>query len=130
MNSCRECSKRVVKVTRGLCRGCYDKGVRTGAIVKRPPRWTPDELLDEWVFMRGWTTWEEFGPRVGMKQATWERAFYRASAKGDPRAVRARNDPLTWPDPAAGISHVLDATKAERDRKYTKRRSQEARSTK
>ncbi|MDN5861228.1 MAG: hypothetical protein L0H84_21705 [Pseudonocardia sp.] len=55
----------------------------------RKQRYTPDELLDEWDYMR--TTgvrWSDFAARVGISHRCWERVFRRAHADGDPRAVR------------------------------------------
>lgn len=96
----------------GQCKKCYvprpRKRVRRLEPKWQPKRHTLEELMSEWEFLRGWVSYEDFGARVGIKQESWERTFQRAKALGDPRAVRARNDPFGWSDPAAGLTHVLD----------------------
>lgn len=57
--------------------------------VGRPPD-RRDALLRLWAeyrLMPG-ATFVGFAATVGMKPASWERAFYRAKAAGDPNAVR------------------------------------------
>lgn len=111
--------QRTVFVDRGAgrCNACFRPAPKVEREpVWRPKRWSRDELLDEWVFLRGHVPFEQFAQRLGIKHESWERTFYRAKVAGDPRAVRARNDPATWPDPAAGLYHVLDKRKRDRVR--------------
>lgn len=103
---------------RGLCNACLvaeqsadlDREIR---LKPGTPRtlYKRDEVLDEWVFLRGWVPFEGFGARLGLNQTYWETIFSEAAAAGDPRAVRARNDPRAWPDPAGGLAHVLSVTR-------------------
>ncbi len=51
-----------------------------------------DELLEEWDWLRGEVPFWDFGRRMRINQAAWERAYQRARAAGDPRAVRARSE--------------------------------------
>lgn len=91
----------------GMCGRCRWRALNPSATRQH----SLDELMDEWVFVRGFVRWEDFGPLVGIKQSSWERSYERAKAAGDPRASRARCDESTWPDPAAGLSHVLGIRK-------------------
>lgn len=104
--------------SRDLCKRHYGQQLARTARAAGPYRPIPynrDELLDEWVFLRGWVRFEDFGPRVGIAQVSWERAFERARSAGDPRAVRALNDPARWPDPARGLRAVLSGTRSRRE---------------
>lgn len=81
--------------SRGYCGTCHRRLMRSGQLIARET-YSLDQIMDEWAFLRGWVAWEEFGARLGIKQESWERAYARARAAGDPRAVRALNDPLRW----------------------------------
>lgn len=71
----------------GLCSGCAS--TRRYAAHRGPRRsWRRDDLLHEWAALRGACTWRTFPERVGVTREAWERAFYRARAAGDQRAVR------------------------------------------
>lgn len=89
-------------------------------------RWTRDELMAEWDFMRGWVPFEEFGARVGIKQDSWKQAFRRAKAAGDPRARLAACDVSTWSDPASWTASYCDSTSRERARQRRARQKQGA----
>lgn len=84
------------------------------AVTYADGRWTNDQLMAEWDFMRGFAAFETFGARVGIKQESWEQAFRRAKAAGDPRARRASNDPATWPDPAKWTARMFDARRRDK----------------
>lgn len=61
--------------------------------------WRRDDLLEEWAALRGSCTFEDFPTRVGISYQGWERAYYRARAAGDPRAVRVTQSDGTWRRP-------------------------------
>jgi len=46
-----------------------------------------DELLNEWVHVRASCRFTDFPRRAGITETAWRRAFERARADGDPRAV-------------------------------------------
>lgn len=60
-------------------------------------RYTRDELLDEWEFLRGEVPFQYFAARVGISHAAWERLYFRARAAGDPRARVLPDDTTTRP---------------------------------
>ena len=72
----------------GRCGGCT--ATRWYAEHRAPLRRNQrrDDLLAEWAHLRSTCTFRGFPGRVGVTYAAWERAFYRARAAGDPRAVR------------------------------------------
>lgn len=45
-----------------------------------------DEVLDEWVHLRGEVDRRQFAERMGMTYAAFERMWWRARADGDERA--------------------------------------------
>jgi|GEM_PF-5195757 len=49
--------------------------------------WTRDELLAEWVHVRPNCTFDEFPGRIGITADAWQKAWQRARAARDPRAV-------------------------------------------
>ena len=72
-------------------------------------RLSPDEVLDEWVRLRGEVRWSYFHKRVGLSFKGWQNLFSEAEKRGDPRAVKHRDDERVqhW-RPHAGIRrHVL-----------------------
>ena len=79
---------------RGICHACasrirYGSPIALGPIEQ--PRMRPDEVLDEWVWLRGPVgaiAFDDFPERVSIAPKTWEQIFYRARRAGDPRAVR------------------------------------------
>lgn len=77
---------------RGLCQCCYAKARRLDEVIDHPRRLrSRDEMLEEWEHCRGpigGARFYNFGARIGSSQEAWERAFYRARAAGDPRAIR------------------------------------------
>lgn len=87
----RPCSAgHLPSTARNLCRVCYDAAGRDGTRDNYPRVLrTRDELLEEWEWMRGQGVgFREFAQRVGMTFTAWDRAYWRARAAGDPRAVR------------------------------------------
>lgn len=106
--------------THGLCTRCHRYEQRLDE-PWRPRPWPLTELLDEWVWLREHVRFEDFGPRVGITSKSWARAFERARALGDPRAVRARNDPATIPDPAAGLLHIVETRARKRRERLTRK---------
>lgn len=90
----RECADGHTSMTgRHLCRGCYYTAERNGTLPDYPRALrTRDELLEEWEWMRGQGVgFREFAQRVGMTFTAWDRAYWRARAAGDPRAVRGND---------------------------------------
>jgi hypothetical protein len=98
--TCRNCGRTIHPRTanvprenthggRGLCDGCYTIG-RHHHCLHTYPRGTysRDELMDKWDHLRrsGHTRREAAG-RLGMTWAAFDRAYWRARAAGDPRAV-------------------------------------------
>jgi hypothetical protein len=51
-----------------------------------------DDLLEEWDRLRGYVPFTDAHTRLGVTQAAWRRAYYRALADGDPRARKASTD--------------------------------------
>jgi len=79
----------------GLCLNC-SKRIQRGAPVELGPfeqqRMRPNEVLDEWEWLRGEVRWRDFPTRVGISSSNWEQLFARAARLGDPRAVRHPKD--------------------------------------
>jgi hypothetical protein len=50
----------------------------------------------EWDHFRGIISYVEFADYLGIDYRAWDRAFLRAQAAGDPRAVRGRYDVARW----------------------------------
>lgn len=74
---------------RSACPTCYERARTDGTLIDLPRRYfSRDELLAEWEMFRGQVSFREFHERVGVSHRTWERAYYRARADGDPRAIR------------------------------------------
>lgn len=77
----------------GVCPTCDDQeGDGPDPGYYRKQRYTADELLDEWEFLRGEVNFRDFPARVGISRSAWEQAYHRAQRAGDPRAVRALAD--------------------------------------
>lgn len=77
-------------VGRGLCRTCYKAAQVSGSLVDfERLTFSADELLDEWVLLRGeGYTVRQAAPRIGVSFAALDRALYRAVARGDDRGRR------------------------------------------
>lgn len=78
---------------RGICHPCRARIARGTPVELAPveaPRIRPDEVLEEWEFLRGTVSFHDFPARVGITAAAWDRMFYRAVKAGDPRAVRPK----------------------------------------
>jgi hypothetical protein len=90
MNTCAHpgCDRGVR--LRGHCNMHYRRLRRRGLIDK--VQRSRDDVLDEWDRLRGYVPFRDFHTRVSMTYEAWERAFLRAQAAGDPRAVRARGE--------------------------------------
>lgn len=75
---------------RTLCVSCYYQATRAGTLADFPRRLrSRDELLEEWEWLAAaGVGFAEFPARVGVTFAAWQRAFLRARADGDLRAVR------------------------------------------
>ncbi|HEY9354652.1 MAG TPA: hypothetical protein VIP28_15425 [Nocardioides sp.] len=86
----RRCSEGHFGVRgRSACPTCYERARADGTLIDLPRRYlSRDELLDEWELLRGQVSFRAFHERVGVSHRTWERAYYRARADGDPRAIR------------------------------------------
>lgn len=97
---CRSCGRRVFPQKSGaawrdrnagrrLCTSCYDRSLRRGTLLNFPmQRRSRDDLLDDWLILRDeGHTLQQAAERLGMSWPTFERAFYRARAAGDPRAL-------------------------------------------
>jgi hypothetical protein len=73
---------------RGLCTPCWNRADADGTLIDYSrTTYTRDEVLDEWVELRGQgVTRRELAERLGMTWAAFERMWLRARAVGDPRA--------------------------------------------
>lgn len=79
---------------RRLCEHCWRGAAQDGTLTDYPRMFrTRDELLDDWAHLsvQG-VGYREFAGRVGMTFAAWDRAYWRARAAGDERAVRPGQD--------------------------------------
>ena len=80
---------------RGICQNCVAR-MRRGSRVEigpiQQPRMRPDEVLDEWVWLRGTVPWKDFHAKVNIGFGTWEQIFTRAARAGDPRAIKHPSD--------------------------------------
>lgn len=75
-----------VHAGRGVCVTCTDRARRGHKPSTETPR---DVLLDAWTDLSEvGVGFDEFARLRGMDPRTWRRAFERARADGDPRAVR------------------------------------------
>lgn len=74
---------------RGLCSSCYKRADYHGQLIDHPRRTrTRDEVLEEWDWLRrAGVPWQHAHERLGMTAGAFQRAYYRARAAGDPRAV-------------------------------------------
>jgi hypothetical protein len=80
---------------RGVCQNCVARMRRGSQVELGPieqPRMRPDEVLDEWVWLRGTVRWIDFPTKVGLTLKGWQRLFAEAEKRGDPRAVKHPND--------------------------------------
>lgn len=74
---------------RGLCPPCYRQAQYAGRLDDYPrTTWSRDELMGEWDLLRseGYTR-RNAAERLGLKWETFDRAYFRARAAGDERAV-------------------------------------------
>jgi transposase-like protein len=116
---CAECGSTMVprssatdRVTthegRGLCPPCYRQAQYGGRLDEYPRRsWSREDVMSEWDLLRaeGYTR-RNAAERLGLKWETFDRAFYRAKAAGDPRAVPER--PAQWmPAHEMGDNHAM-----------------------
>ena len=79
----------------GICKNCCQR-IRSGAQVElgpvEQPRMRPDEVLDEWEWLRGTVRWADFHEKVGLSSSGWQKLFSDAARRGDPRAVKHPKD--------------------------------------
>jgi len=76
---------------RGLCEPCYKREDYHGRLADYPrATWSRDDLMTEWELLRseGYSR-RDAADRLGVKWEAFDRAYYRARAAGDPRAVPA-----------------------------------------
>ena len=52
----------------------------------------PDEVLDEWEWLRGTVRWRDFHEKVHLSYSGWSKLFADAAERGDPRAVKHPDD--------------------------------------
>jgi hypothetical protein len=74
---------------RGLCSPCYGRALHADRLDEFPRRTrSRDELMSEWDHLRrAGVEWWDAHRRLGMTAAAFERAYWRARAAGDPRAI-------------------------------------------
>jgi hypothetical protein len=87
---CLECGSTSTQRARGLCEPCYQRHRYRGTLdnFERPSR-TADEVLDEWVLLRGdGHTIRQAAARLGMTHKALDQALVRAKRRGDPRSRR------------------------------------------
>ena len=96
IDSNRRCRKgHAAHASLGICHPCqarirYGTPVELGPIEQ--PRMTPDEVLDEWEWLRGTVPWRDFHTKVGLTFKGWQKLFATAAGQGDPRAVKHPSD--------------------------------------
>jgi len=76
-------------VGRGLCDPCYRWCRAAGELIDyEPVRYSRDELMAEWELLRleGYSK-RQAAARLDVTFEAFDRAFHRARAAGDPRAV-------------------------------------------
>jgi hypothetical protein len=74
---------------RGLCSPCYDRELHKGSVDQYPRRTrTRDEVMEDWDHLRrSGVEWRDAHQRLGVTRSAFERAYERARAAGDPRAL-------------------------------------------
>ena len=97
--NCRSCNKPThpqgagkrsdAHIGRGLCSPCHGRHDRAGTLDQYPrATWPRDELMAEWDHLRrSGVCLRDAHARIGMSAAAFERAYQRARAGGDPRAI-------------------------------------------
>ena len=91
MKRCSVCTCSDVCFTRGLCGGCYSRYHGAGRQFEHPRATRPgDEVMHEWEMLReqGYTK-RQAAERLRMSYDAFDRAYWRARAAGDPRALPA-----------------------------------------
>lgn len=76
-------------VGRGLCQKCYEVFKYSGELIAfETLTRTRDELMEDWQILRSrGCTKRQAAQRIGMSFDSFNRAYSRARAAGDPRAV-------------------------------------------
>ena len=102
--NCRSCNKPThpqgagkrsdAHIGRGLCSNCHDRHRRNGTLDEFPrATWSRDDLMTEWDLLRRCgVPRRDAAARIGVTWEAFDRAFWRARAAGDPRAIERLGD--------------------------------------
>jgi len=106
---------------RGLCGPCYDHALHTRKLDDYPRRTrSRDELMDEWDHLRqSGVPWQFAHDRLGVTQVAFERAYARARADGDHRALEGAGQRAQRAATTAAVTRAVQAAHTDEPARWS-----------